>query len=318
MKDQFLNDNLITESQNNSKINKGMLYVALSNTMFGIINFLVKYTSYLFPESFDVFSFNLQRVIILLPITYFQFSEEDPLVKFQDIKNKFWFIIRITVNFVFMVSFVLALSYLRVATVTCINSLNPLLIIILSVFILKEKFFLRYIVGISVGLIGTFIIILNEKNSSDENQEVARNIREIMMGLFFSFLGMSSLALLMFTNKIMTSEKLSMNNQGFYIGISNSILSLLPILVVGFKTSLGVSIFSVLHGSLYYVALSLMNAGLSLIDLSRTVVLSYISTIVVFLMGVILLGEPLYFSDIIGSLLIISFNIYNTIYPVKV
>ena len=52
------------------------------------------------------------------------------------------------------------------------------------------------------------------------------------------------------------------------------------------------------------------------IALSKYLPLTYFGTVFIFILGWIILGERVYFSDIIGSLLIIGFQIYNVWFPI--
>ena len=61
-----------------------------------------------------------------------------------------------------------AIWYLRVATVQIIGSLNPLLTTYLSILILKEKFYLRYVFGTIICLIGSLFIVLNERKGKND------------------------------------------------------------------------------------------------------------------------------------------------------
>jgi drug/metabolite transporter (DMT)-like permease len=56
---------------------------------------------------------------------------------------------------------------------------------------------------------------------------------------------------------------------------------------------------------------------LQIISLSLSQPLSYSGTLTVFFCGIIFLGEAIYFTDIIGSLFILGFNVYNTIKPIQ-
>ena len=92
------------------------------------------------------------------------------------------FLIRTNFNFFAVSLFTISIWYLRVSTVQIISSLNPIIVTYLSVIILKEKFYKRYIIGIIVCLLGSLIIINNEKKEDNEvkikkdiNNEKKRN-----------------------------------------------------------------------------------------------------------------------------------------------
>ena len=53
--------------------------------------------------------------------------------------------------------------FFRVSTCQCIVNSNPVIVLIISSFLLNEKFYPRYIVGIIVCFFGAFLIISNER-----------------------------------------------------------------------------------------------------------------------------------------------------------
>ena len=76
--------------------------------------------------------------------------------------------------------------YFRVSTCQCIVNCNPVIVLIISSFLLNEKFYPRYIVGIIVCFLGAFLIISNERkptnanNTNDSNNET-RNLLEFFL-----------------------------------------------------------------------------------------------------------------------------------------
>ena len=69
---------------------------------------------------------------------------------------------RTNANFFGVASMTVALWYLRASTTTIIQNIHPVLVLIMSFLILKEKFYIRYIYGIIFCFIGVLIIVLNE------------------------------------------------------------------------------------------------------------------------------------------------------------
>ena len=53
------------------------------------------------------------------------------------------------------------------------------------------------------------------------------------------------------------------------------------------------------------------------VDLIKTTALNYLNIVTVFFLGVLILGESVHFTDILGSLIILGYNIFNTAYPPK-
>ena len=53
------------------------------------------------------------------------------------------------------------------------------------------------------------------------------------------------------------------------------------------------------------------------IDLSKTSIIQYSKIVFVFILSTIFLGQKVFFSDIVGSVIIVSFMIYHMMNPVK-
>ena len=45
--------------------------------------------------------------------------------------------------------------------------------------------------------------------------------------------------------------------------------------------------------------------------------ITYLNIVFIFIFGFLFFGEKIYITDIIGSLMILGFQIYNVIFPVK-
>ena len=98
-----------------------------------------------------------------------KFLIQKKILKFLEIKIKLWIFIRTNFNFLGVASCVICLLYLRASRAQIIITLSPNSYII--IFILNEKFHIRYFYGCKICLIGSFIIILNEKNYKNIKNE---------------------------------------------------------------------------------------------------------------------------------------------------
>lgn len=317
---------LLSESQTEVayKHKMGFIYYTAAMLLIAATNFHVKYTNYLYPEAFDSFSFNFWRTTIFIPIGYYMVHKQnEQIVNFFEIKEKFWFIARVSCNFIALMSFIGAMKYFRVATIQSISSMNPVLVLILSVVILKEKFYPRYLVALIACLIGTLIIILNDRKyinkdtalSADDEQ--LNPIFRMLFGVMFSLISMVSVALLVVSAKILINENITSNNQIFYIGISSVFFSVCSFFFTQRVNCEFSFILTCFFNGILYIAFIIYNVkALELIDVSKVSALAYVCTLAMFVLGVIFLGEPIFFTDIVGSLLILSVNIYNSLYPV--
>ena len=71
------------------------------------------------------------------------------------------------------------------------------------------------------------------------------------------------------------------------------------------------------HACLFFLGNYFNYLGLLIIDLSKTSIIQYSKIVFVFILGTIFLGQKVFFSDIIGSSIIVGFMIYHVLNPVK-
>ena len=68
---------------------------------------------------------------------------------------------------------------------------------------------------------------------------------------------------------------------------------------------------------LIFAALNMTNIdSMNNLAISKFLPLTYFGTVFIFILGWLILGERVYFTDIIGSLLIVGFQIYNVWFPI--
>ena len=72
-----------------------------------------------------------------------------------------------------------------------------------------------------------------------------------------------------------------------------------------------------LYSCLFVLGYYFNYLGLKVINLSKTSFIQYTKIVFVIILGSLLLGEKIFFSDIIGSAIIISFMIYHVLNPIK-
>ena len=120
--------------------------------------------------------------------------------------QKFWFFIGTNVNFFAVSTFTISLWYLRTSTSQILSTLTPLVILVLSYFVLKEKLHLRYLVGTLMCLTGAIIIEGNEKKAGNSNNKYNKNNYFISVNTNVS-------------NKILVKNKILIVTQMLYFGI---------------------------------------------------------------------------------------------------
>ena len=92
------------------------------------------------PNNFSMWRSVFMSIVTYISVKYYTKSE------MNEINVKMWFLIRVLGIYISFLLFLSSLLYLRAATTSCISSANPLIVIFLSIFILKEKFYWRYLI----------------------------------------------------------------------------------------------------------------------------------------------------------------------------
>lgn len=313
----FINSNNSTKNES-----KGLIYTAIAIALFGFSNFQMKLSRMWFPDTFDESSYIILRSAPICLISYYFIKQNnEEILNFNKIHNKFWFIIRMISNFFSTFFYLPAVIYLRAATASTILSMYPIISLILAVFILKEKFHLRYLVFTFIGFLCSFMMIINDKNNeASKSSEININIDSdsdasiifgIVIGSIYAILAMFMVSLIVTTTKILINDRIDFRNQMFYIGLSNTVLGCFSALLM-FR--INVNIFFILAGFMnsatFYFALYYMTVGLENVDSAKTSPLAYIGIIVNFVLGAVILGEPVFVTDVIGSLMIVGCNVY--------
>ena len=149
----------------------GML-LGLIGTFFLSLNcFYAKVILKTYPNDFDSIEFLFMRglSIVIYGIIHTYYTKQK-IININELPLKLWSLIRADANFynAFSIS---ALWYLRASTVQIIILLSPLLVLILSYFLLKEPLYMRYLIGGIMPIGGSMIIILNEKPSPNKEKK---------------------------------------------------------------------------------------------------------------------------------------------------
>ena len=132
--------------------------------------------------------------------------------------------LRTNANFFGVASMTVALWYLRASTTTIIQNIHPVLVLIMSFLILKEKFYIRYIYGIICCFIGVLIIVLNETKIKLNNMVKITNTGR-SIGLFFSTIDLFFISSARVANKIMVNNKVHISTQMYCVSICTMIYS---------------------------------------------------------------------------------------------
>jgi drug/metabolite transporter (DMT)-like permease len=218
-----------------------------------------------------------------------------------------------------MCFWLLAVYYLRISTCQIISSISPIFVIFLGVVFLNEKYYHRYAFGIILGIVGTCIIILNEnKLAKNQKKENNSNLSGVVIGLLSMAANITVTSIIWVVNKIMAVKKISLYAQLFYFGIFHSLYGFLWMLfTMDFDYTFGYLFLCSTQAFLFLLGNYYNYLGLKLIDLNKISLIQYTAIVFVLILGSLFLKEKIFFSDIIGSAIIVSFMVYEAMNPIR-
>ena len=248
----------------------GML-IALISTFFMSLNcFYAKVILKAYPEDFDSIEFLFVRgfAIIIFGLIH-TYITKIKIFKLSELPLRFWFLTRCNSNFFYNAFSVTALWYLRASTVQILILLSPLVVIVLSYFILNEPLYIRYLIGGIMCISGSIIIILKEnKITSGDNSKKGDNNTQIpsygvFLGVFFCLIAVGFTSIINIASKILASHRVSLNNQIIYIGAVNMMYSFAYILIRRkIFLKIGYILMCFLHGFFFYAYYASYNRAL--------------------------------------------------------
>ena len=308
----------------------GML-LGLIGTFFLSLNcFYAKVILKSYPEDFDSVEFLFMRglSIVLFGVIHTYYYHQK-ILSLSELPLRMWFLIRANANFFYNAFSISALWYLRASTVQILVLLSPLLVIVLSYFLLKEPLYIRYLFGGIMCVGGSMIIILNEHSAPPNKKEDNKNDNKdkntsndvgtygVLLGLGLCIISVGFNAIINIASKILASHRVSLNNQMVYIGATNMMYSIIYII---FKRKMclkpGYLIMCIIHGFFFYVYYVCYNRALQLAQVSKIIIINYLQIVFVFLMANLFLGEGIYFTDILGTIIMMSYMVYNALNPI--
>ena len=233
---------------------------------------------------------------------------------FSELKHLKWFLCRNALAYLFIIAWIKMYSYFRVSTITVIGGTTPILIILISVFLIGEKFYIRYLLGVLLCIFGSSIIILNDRKPEAKTQILNDNL---FVGILLGITNVTLVALSLVGQKVLTKEGMDIHLQTFYFSAFNVVPAFIfGIFMDGLKfTHLKYITYVSSNGLIFYSANYLNTLCFRYIAISKFQPITYLNIVFTFILSAILLGEPVYFSDIIGALIIIGFQYYNFVYP---
>jgi len=319
-KDQFLSNMEEVKSSTSSTSSKVLrrehwaIFLAVVCHFIWALGVLVmKVASY--RDKFSPNNYSMWRSLFMSLVTFIsvKYYTTNKMNSFMEMKVKVWFLTRVLGIYLSFLFFLSSLLYLRAATTSCISSSNPLIVIFLSIFILKEKFYWRYLIGVIICFIGSAMILLNDRT---ENKSTVK--QDFRKGAIYISLHVFVLSFSIFGQKICVNNGINSETMVFWTGTSNLIIAFLVSCIMNdFGLDYIVIFMAFLNAIIFYLAQKVNDMAFALMDASKFAPTFYIQTLFVFILCAIFFKEKFVFSDIIGSLMIVSFHFYNAYSPIK-
>ncbi len=313
----LLDDNLKEIKRTNDRY--AYICAIITQFLWAINSIQLKTYKQYFPIQFSLNSLVFWRSIPIWFIGYIVIKKKNlQIPSISGIKYKFWFHMRNVGNYVGVLFWILLLNYFRVSTGQCCANCHPVIILILSALILKEKFYLRYLIGVLLSLFGTFLIISNENKNNDSSNQNIEN-KNILIGCLIAITHLTLLSLVVFAQKYLCMEKLSGEVQNYFLGMFNSLPALFLMMI---ENHYGLSsplycLYGMTNGIVFFIANYCQAEALNYMKMNRFMPITYLNIVFIFILGFLFFGEKIYLTDIIGSLMILGFQLYNIMIPIK-
>ena len=335
---ELLSDELKKEKRKKEYI--AYIYGVISQFMWAVNNIQIKTMINFFPDTFTLNTIAFYRNLPLIFIGYYICKKKNIRIhRWDNIQRKFWFLVRHIGFYLMIVLWVVMNIYFRVSTCQCIVNCNPVIVLIISSFLLNEKFYPRYIVGIIVCFFGAFLIISNERkptnvNDTNDTNNEARNLLELILrnlnsdnngksenNVFYGAVAAGTHLLITsfanFGQREIAKEGISGDEQNIWMGVFNCVPSFVVMLVQG-KTRLEnikYILYVMTNAPIFYLANYYNAEALKYISINKLNPITYLTIVFVFILGYFLLGEKVYLTDLLGSVIIIGFQLYNIYVP---
>ena len=289
IKDSLLNSELLREKKR--KENYGIIISIISNLAGAINQLQLKTYPKWFKKYYSQNNLLFYRSFSSCLICYYLIKKKNQTIpRWSEINNKFWFICRECGGYVILLLYLEMLTYFRVSTCQCIFGIHPIFVLLLSI-----------------------VVILNEINP---NQRKQSENKSVFIGILFSMGYLAALCFSKFAQKMLCKDHMTPGVQTYYIGLFTALQALF-FLLFDFQPGLNFIyiIYALSNGIIFTIYNCLCVEAMNNLAISKYLPLTYFTTVFIFIFGWIILGERVYFTDIIGSLLIIGFQIYNAWFP---
>lgn len=304
---------LVHDSKTESKeenIKTARYYMIFSTFCFALSTITMKMIT-MHRTDFSLNLFTSIRFLTLAVVALYYCRASNVYIKpiFQ-VENKLWFAVRISSNFISLISHMSSLTYIKLGTSACISMTFPILINLLSIYFFNEKPHIKYYISCIVCLLGCYYLTLGE--ASEDNEITIFTI----FGVSLAILSSIATAFINISAKKLYDEfslyELNLN-LGIYISFLGFIFSLFEYKTfISNITDIMFIFYSMLNGFIAFYAIYYGNLASKMCDLSKISYIHYLCLIYVLIMGVVFFGEDFSFYDFLGCTLIVGTNMILT------
>ena len=273
---------------------KGILYIILSASAFGIMPILAKLS---YRGGANTYSTLFLRFLFAAIMLFYYLRTKGISMK---LTKKQLILILIIGVFGFTLttsSLYMSYNYISIGMASMIFYIYPSIVTILAYVVYKEKIYFRKIISLIISLIGIYILIDKGSVSFNIKGIILAGIAAVLYSLYVlgashkEFKNINSYVLTFYiscaSSIVMFIAAKTTNNFDIHI----SFYALVAILLIAFISTV--------------VALMAFLEGVRLIGPSKASILSTIEPIVSLILGIIILGEPISSRIIIGSIMIV-------------
>lgn len=313
----------LLDKPNSSHVSRhkiGFIYNLISLIIFFVLNCLCKY-QYLYIPNLQVNVNQMCKCIVHSLFALIHFFFESHQISF----GKNWTEIKfLTLNgacshFIF-IFFTSSCYFIRLGTAYSILYCYAIITTVLAAIFLKEKYTKLHLIGMLVGIVSVcFITKLGltevpfEQASIPIENTQEYNSSTTIIGMTLAFLATLSLSLKQVLCKYL-SVSVNKDILNFWIGFTGLILSIIGIIVL--KETINIEmyqcIFALVLGLSTFYGNYFMFKSFEYVSLIDTLSLSYLSIFFSFIFGYIFISNTFDIFDIIGSCMLVIFNIYYT------
>ncbi|TWH51902.1 DMT family transporter [Sporomusa sp. KB1] len=274
---------------------KEKLYFVLSMIIFGAVGVFAKYID--MPSSKIALFLSLIGALFLLVV--FVGTKQKVLwckVK-KNVAPLFIASVALSGNWIFLFQ---AYKETTIANAALSYYFAPVLVIMLSPFILKEKLSLRKAVCIGIALLGLFLILQNSRMETTGNH---------LLGIGYGLVAAGFYAILTLVNKFIRDLD-GLANTLLQLGLSVTILYPFVLFTDGFNffsitgdTVILMLVLGILHGG---VGFYLFFVGMKGLKGQSIAVLSYVDPLTSLLISALVVGEKMTLQQLIGAVLLLG------------